>query len=415
MILRPDTLALTAVLALLTSLGPLSTDMYLPSLPSIGQYFGRSIADVQLTLSAFLFGFAAGQVFYGPLADRHGRRPVLLAGLALFMAATIACAFAPTLEVLTTARFIQALGASGPIVLARSIVRDLYAMERAGRELARMGMIMGLVPAIAPIFGGVLEVAFGWRASFLATVLFALTLLIVVAATLPETLKHRAPEAVSLRRILTIFRDIARNAGYRGYVMISACTYGGLFAFISGSSFVLQGIYGLDPRGYGFAFATAVIGYITGTIIAQRIVNRRGIEGTIHLGVWLLAAGGLAMLGAMLFGPGHIAEVLVPIVIYMIGVGLTFPQSQAGAMTLNAERAGAASSLLGLCQMSFAAAAGILLGLALGASAWPLGAAIALLGCAALVVFVATKAARDAALAASRAQDQVRPEVTSSA
>jgi DHA1 family bicyclomycin/chloramphenicol resistance-like MFS transporter len=408
MILRPDTLALTAVLALLTSLGPLSTDMYLPSLPAIGQYFGRNIADVQLTLSAFLFGFAAGQVFYGPLADRHGRRPVLLAGLVLFILATIACAFAPTLDVLTTARFAQALGASGPIVLARSIVRDLYAMERAGRELARMGTIMGLVPAIAPILGGLLEVAFGWRASFLATVLFALALLVVVATALPETLKHRAPEAVSMRRILTIFRDIARNEGYRGYVMISACTYGGLFAFISGSSFVLQGIYGLDPRAYGFAFAAAVVGYIAGTIIAQRVVNRRGIEGTIHLGVWLLAVGGLAMLGAMLFGPGHIAEALVPIVIYMVGVGLTFPQSQAGAMTLNAERAGAASSLLGLCQMSFAAAAGILLGLALGASAWPLGAAIALLGCAALLVFVVTRGARNAALAASRAGDQAR-------
>jgi DHA1 family bicyclomycin/chloramphenicol resistance-like MFS transporter len=402
MALRPDTLALTALLALLTSLGPLSTDMYLPSLPAIGRHFGSGVGEVQLTLSAFLFGFAAGQVLYGPLADRHGRKPVLIAGLALFAVASAACAAAPSIEALTTARFLQALGASGPIVLARSIVRDLYAMERAGKELARMGTIMGLVPALAPIAGGVLEVAFGWRASFVLTTAFAVALIVAVAAQLPETLKRRAPEPVSLLRILTIFRELARGRGYLGYVLISSCTYGGLFAFISGSSFVLQGAYGLGPQAYGFAFGATVVGYIGGTVIAQRIVARRGIEGTIGLGVGLLALGGLLMLAAVPFGRGHIAEVLAPMTIYTLGVGLAFPQAQAGAMTLNPERAGAASSLLGLAQMSFAAVGGILLGFVLGASTWPLAAAVALLGCGALAAFHATRTDRETALAAMR-------------
>lgn len=397
--LRPNTLALTALLAALTSLGPLSTDMYLPSLPAIGLYFGRSIADVQMTLSAFLIGFAAGQVFYGPLADRHGRRPVLLAGLGLFTAATIGCALAPNLETLIFARFVQALGASGPIVLARSIVRDLYVLERAGRELARMGMIMGLVPAIAPVIGGVLEVSFGWRASFLATFAATLALVAVVLTALPETLKARAPEPVSPLRILSIFAGLWREGGYRGYVLLACCAYGGLFAFISGSSFVLQGVYRLSPMAFGGAFASCVIGYVSGTILAQRVVGRLGIEGTIGLGVLFLAGGGAAMLLAILIGPGHFLEVVVPMIIYLVGLGLTLPQAQAGAMTPFPDRAGAASSLLGLCQMSGAALIGIAVGHALGGPAWPLGLAVASLGAAALVIFHVTGPARRLVLA----------------
>jgi DHA1 family bicyclomycin/chloramphenicol resistance-like MFS transporter len=400
--LRPDTLALTALLAALTSLGPLSTDMYLPSLPSIGLHFGRPIADVQMTLSAFLIGFAAGQVFYGPLADRHGRKPVLLAGLALFTLATIACALAQSLEVLTAARFFQALGASGPIVLARSIVRDLYVLERAGRELARMGMIMGLVPAIAPVIGGVLEVQFGWRSSFAATVLFTLVLVVVVVAVLPETLKTRAPEPVALGRIVKIFAELWREAGYRGYVLLACCAYGGLFAFISGSSFVMQGVYGLSPGLFGLAFASSVIGYVSGTILAQRVVGRLGIEGTIGLGVKFMAGGGGAMLLAILIGPGHVAEVVLPMIVYLVGLGLTLPQAMAGAMTPFPDRAGAASSLLGLCQMSFAAVVGIAVGHALGGAAWPLGLAVALLGAAGLAIYHLTGGARRAVLAQAR-------------
>ena len=148
--LRPDTLAMTAILAMLTALGPLSTDFYLPSLPEIVRVMETTVSGAQATLSSFLFGFAAGQIFWGPLSDRLGPNPVLLTGLGLFLLATLACAFSPSIEALTAARAAQALGASGPIVLGRAMVRDLYDGPRAGRELARMGMIMGLVPAVAP-------------------------------------------------------------------------------------------------------------------------------------------------------------------------------------------------------------------------------------------------------------------------
>src|SRR6478736_5211725 len=279
--LRPDTLAMTAVLAMLTALGPLSTDFYLPSLPDIVRVMQTDIAGAQATLSVFLFGFAGGQIFWGPLSDRVGRRPVLLVGLGIFMVSTLACAFAPSIEALTIARAVQALGASGPIVLSRAMVRDLYEGPRAGRELARMGMIMGLVPAIAPVLGGVLQQAFGWRSTFVATLAFAAAVVAMVTFLLPETIRNRSREPLSLGSIIRGFGTLFASRAFRVYVALTALAYGGLFAFISGSSFVLIDIHGLTPVQYGLSFSLVVLGFILGTILAQRLVARRGMDGVI--------------------------------------------------------------------------------------------------------------------------------------
>lgn len=388
--LKPDTLALTAVLALLTALGPLSTDMYLPSLPVIARDLDTSAARTQLTLSAFLLGFAVGQFVYGPVSDKVGRRPVLLFGLALFTLASVACTFAPTIEWLVAARFVQALGASGPIVLGRAIVRDLYEGPRAGRELSRMGTIMGVVPAIAPIFGGFLHDAFGWRSVFAASIVFSLGLALVVGFRLPETIRAKSAAPISFPSILRGFKSLLAHGGYRTYVGFSALAYGGLFAFISGSSFVLQGIYGLAEIPYALSFAFMVVGYMGGTVLAQRVVGRRGLDGTIKLGVTALALGGASMLLLVGLGVPSSFAVTGPMAVYAIGVGLTMPQSMASAMMPFPERAGAASSLLGICQMTFAAFVGIGLGQFLGGSALPLPAVVATTGVLALVLFLMT-------------------------
>ncbi|MDP3255106.1 MAG: multidrug effflux MFS transporter [Bosea sp. (in: a-proteobacteria)] len=394
--LRPDTLAMTAVLAMLTALGPLSTDFYLPSLPDIVRVMETDVAGAQATLSAFLFGFAAGQILWGPLSDRLGRRPVLLTGLALFTLATLACALAPSIEALTAARAIQALGASGPIVLGRAMVRDLYEGPRAGRELARMGMIMGLVPAVAPVLGGVLQQAFGWRSTFVASLAFAAVLAAVVGFLLPETLKVRSREPLSLLAIIRGFGTLLQNRAYRVYVGLTALAYGGLFAFISGSSFVLIGIHGLTPAQYGLSFGFGVLGFILGTILAQRLVGRRGMDGVIGLGVLCLAGGGLAMLLCVLTGFAGPFGVIVPMALYACGVGLTMPQAQASAMMPFPDRAGAASSFTGLCQMLFSACIGLLVGQALKSGALPLPLVMSAIGVAALILFRASAAIRTA-------------------
>ena len=196
--LRPDTLGMTVMLALLAALGPLSTDMYLPSLPAIARELSATTAETQATLSAFLLGFAVGQFAYGPVSDKAGRRPALLAGLGIFLVGSAACAFAPTIGALIAGRFLQAVGAAGPIVLARAMVRDLYEGPRAGRELSRMGTIMGVVPALAPILGGVLQGLSGWRANFWAALLCGVALALAALTALPAPAGSR--EAPSARR-----------------------------------------------------------------------------------------------------------------------------------------------------------------------------------------------------------------------
>ena len=397
--LRPNTLTLTATLALLTALGPLSTDMYLPSLPEIARVFKADTASTQLTLSFFLAGFAVGQIFYGPLSDRYGRKPILLIGFVMFLVATFLCSFAPSIEALTALRFMQALGASGPIVLARAVVRDLYEGPRAAKEMSRMGTVMGLVPAVAPIAGGFSEAFFGWRMSFFITFVLGLGLCLVVLIGLPETNRHWSKERISPLSILRGYRSLLHHHGYRTYVALSALTYGGLFAFISGSSFVLQKVYGLAVIPYGLAFGFVVVGYITGTLIAQRLVGTHGIERTIRWGVMCLASGGTAMLILVLIGTGSMLEIILPMALYTCGVGLVMPQSMAGAMAPFGDRAGTASSFLGLVQMTFAAVIGAGVGLGLQNHPTALPIAIAASGGLAAFVFLSTRKLRQASSA----------------
>ena len=395
--LRPDTLALTAVLAVLTAVGPLAIDMYLPSLPHLTAALGAEPWEGQLTLSAFLVGFAAGQVIYGPLSDARGRKPVLLASLGLFTFGSALCALAPTIETLIVARFIQALGGAGPVVLARSIVRDLYSGPRAARELARMATILGLIPAVAPLLGGLLENAFSWRATFvLLTVLLGLEML-VIAAALPETLRVRMAGAGSPRAVLASYGVLLRHRGFTTYLALTAIAFAGLFAYISTSSFILQTVYGLTAIAYGAAFAIGVIGFIGGTLAAGPLVRARGLDGAIGVGSAAVAFGGVLMLALVTLGPKTPAAVVAPMMVYLFGVGLVMPQAMASALQPFPERAGAASSLVGFAQMTFGAIVGVALGRSLGSeSVLALPVAVAFFGVATLAVFLGSAKARSA-------------------
>ncbi len=267
------------------------------------------------------------------------------------------------------------------------MARDLYEGPRAGQELARMGMIMGLVPAVAPVFGGFLHDAFGWRSTFVASLIFAGALATWLAIALPETLRAPIREPLSVRAIFSGFGHLLQNRAFRVYAGLVGLAYGGLFAFISGSSFVLMGVYGLTPVQYGLSFSFGVLGFISGTIVAQRLVMKAGIDRVIMFGVACLAGGGVVMLLLVLIGTGSSLEVTVPMALYAMGVGLTMPQGQAAAMMPFPERAGAASSFVGICQMSFAAVVGLLVGQLLKGSALPMPVMIAALGSAAFALF----------------------------
>jgi MFS transporter, DHA1 family, multidrug resistance protein len=384
--LRPDTLALTALLALLTAVGPMSVDLYLPSLPELGRVFGASVPQVQLTLSGYLLCFAIGQIVFGPISDHVGRKPVLLAALSLYVAVCLGCVFATSIEMLIALRCLQALGVAGAPVLARAIVRDLYQGVRAGRELARMGSITALAPVVAPSLGGILQSTFGWRASFLGMAALGLCAMLLVIRLLPETMKQPPKHPMSLLSIIRGYGIFLRHRTFRIYLAIVTASYGGLFAWISGSSFVLQDLYGLSPLLFGLVFAAATLGYGLGTLLAARLVVRIGIDRTIVCGGLALAAGGLAMAAAIALGATSPAALAVPMALYLCGLGLAMPQSMAGALMPFPERAGAASSLLGFLQQATASAIGIVVGQMLGSSALPLAAIIAAMGVLALAL-----------------------------
>ncbi len=390
--LRPDTFALTALLAALTAIGPLSTDLYLPSLPDIGRAFDVTSPRVQLTLSAYLIGFAAGQIVYGPVSDRLGRRPVLLVAVAIFCVGSLICTLAPSIDILIAARLLQSFGAAGAIVLARAVVRDLYSGARAGKELSVMGAIMAIAPIAGPVIGGLLHTAFGWRSAFAALLLAGLLLGLAAWLRLPETLKVRA-EPISARSILASYRALLARQDFRLYVGIASACYTGLFAWLSSASFILQDLYGLTPLAFAIMFLPSAFGYLTGALIASRIVSRIGIDRTIGFGAGALLGGGLAMIATLAVVPHSAFAIVLPVSLYTIGLGLTFPQAMAGGLSPFPERAGAASSLLGFVPQIAAAIAGITVVALLDTTAWPLAVALTLMGALTLLFWLMSRRA----------------------
>ena len=384
--LRPDTLALTALLALLTAVGPMSVDLYLPSLPELGRVFGASVPQVQLTLSGYLLCFAIGQIVFGPISDHVGRKPVLLAALSLYVAVCLSCMFATSIEMLIALRCLQALGVAGAPVLARAIVRDLYQGVRAGRELARMGSITALAPVVAPSLGGILQSTFGWRASFLGMAALGLCAIVLVIRLLPETMKQPPKHPMSLPSIIRGYGIFLRHRTFRIYLAIVSASYGGLFAWISGSSFVLQDLMACRrccsawcSRRPHWAMASARC-WRRDWSCASASTAPSCTEGWHSLPA-----------GSRWRPPSRWARPLPPRWRYRwrsISAVSAWPCRNRWRVRSCRfrERAGAASSLLGFLQQATASAIGIVVGQMLGSSALPLAAIIAAMGVLALAL-----------------------------
>lgn len=368
---------LAVLIVALTSLGPLSTDFYLPALPAIGRALGTDTAGAQLTLSVYLLGFGFGQLLIGPLSDRFGRRPVMLWGMVVFVLSSAACALAPTIETLVAARLVQAFGACVGPVLGRAVVRDVYGPHAAARVLSHVATATALAPLAAPVLGGWLSASFGWRSTFFTLTGYGLVLAVMVGTVLKETNRHPDPHAMRPSRMVANYGVLLADRVYRGALLTGCGAFAALFAFISGSPFVYIELYGMSPQQMGLAFGANVTGFMVGSVLSARLSRRLGAEEMIRSGVFLGAACGLLMAVLALAGVHHPAAIMGPMWGVTMAIGLVMPNAAALGLAGYPKMAGAAASLMGFLQMGLGAGAGMIVGHGVQASPTPLALTVA--------------------------------------
>ncbi|MBB3048018.1 DHA1 family bicyclomycin/chloramphenicol resistance-like MFS transporter [Litorivivens lipolytica] len=350
--------------------GPLSTDMYLPALPSLVAYFDTTLPAVQWTLSAYLIGFAVFHLVCGPLADRFGRKPILLGGIGLFTVACVGCALAESVESLVIWRFIQGVSACVGPTLGRAMARDIYGPTQAAKALGYMAAIMAIAPVIAPLLGGWMMTFTGWQAIFWSLAVYGLLAFTTVWLVLPETLVK--PTELKLAVILANYRVLLTHRHFLVAALGIATMYSGAFAFISGSSFVLIDFMGVPPEQFGWWFMLIVAGYMGGSLYTARMAHQLDPMQTMMGGALLagVSAGVMALLSAL--GWHHPLAVVLPMVFYTAAVGITMPQAMSVALAPFADMAATASALLGFLQMGTAALAGAFVGIHLDGTAAPM-------------------------------------------
>jgi DHA1 family bicyclomycin/chloramphenicol resistance-like MFS transporter len=384
---RPSIARLAVVLGSLAAFGPLSIDMYLPGLPSLASDFRSDTAAAQLTLSLFFVGLAFGQAFYGPIADRVGRKRPLIFGCTLYAAASLACALAPSIELLLVARLAQAIGGCAGMVLSRSVVRDLFEQRDAARMFSFLMLVMGLAPITAPLIGGQLLTLFGWRAIFGVLTGFGVLCLLMVVVGLPETLLAERRVRATLGQALGVYGRLLADRQFVGYALAGGFVSAAMFAYISGSPFVFIEIYGLAPQHYGYVFGANALGLVIASQINRWLLGRWRSETILSVVLLVDVVAGLWLLLVAATRFGGLPGLLAPLFICIASVGLISPNTTAIAMEPHGQIAGSASALLGTLQFILGAGVGALVGALYNGTALPMAAAIAACELAALAVF----------------------------
>ena len=387
--LRRTGLLVTFILGGLTATPPLAMDMYLPSLPEVTTSLHAPAASVQLTLTACLAGMAVGQLLIGPMSDRWGRRRPLLAGLAVYVVATVLCGIAPSLEFLVAFRLVQGLAGSAGIVIARAVVRDLYDGVAMARFFSTLMLISGVAPIIAPLIGGQILRVTDWRGVFAVLTVVGIALAGLVWFRLPETLDPADRHGGGVGEALRSMRTLLADRVFTGYVLTGGFAFAALFAYIAASPFVIQEIYGASPQTFSLLFGVNSIGLvIVGQINGKMLVGRVSMDKVLalSLAVVTLAATALLLMATGAFGEAGLFPVATALFVLMSAMGLAMPNTQTLALMRTRHSAGAASALLGTTSFLIGAVASPLVGIAGEETAVPmavvqLAAALVAVGC----------------------------------
>lgn len=379
----PFSAKLIAVLALLAAVAPLAIDMYLPAFPEMAEEFDTSASAIQLTLTTFLLGMAIGQLVFGPLSDRFGRRPLLLVGTLACAVFSAASALAPTIELLAGARFVQGFAGAAGIVLGRAVIADRAEGVAAAKLFSLLVVINAVAPIIAPLVGGVIVTNVGWRAVYWVlaglSVLMFLAVLLLVAETHPVERRTQGGATAMLRDA----REVLRNRRYVGYTLAYAFAFGVMFAYISASPFVLQNVHGMSTGWYTVAFTANAIGLVIGSIANDNIVRRIGSGRTLRIGLTILASMSVLMLINSLAGPAMWVT-LILLWCTMSSLGLIIANATTLALGQAQRAAGTGSALLGALQFLLAAAIAPLVGIGGEDTAVPMAVAMVVSGVIAL-------------------------------
>lgn len=383
------------VLGALIAIGPLTIDTYLPALPAITRDLAASESAVQGTLTGILLGMGLGQLLIGPLADAIGRRRPLIAGLSLHIAASVFCAFAPTIELLTVGRVLQGLGNAAVAVVAMAMVRDRFAGSAAATMLSRLMLVMGLAPVLAPTLGGAILQVASWQGVFALLAVAGASMLTLAVFALRETLPVERRRRLALRPIVTTYAALLRDRTFVGLVLISGLMFATLFSYIGGSSFVLQEVYGLSVAQFGLAFGLNSLGFLAGSQVNPFLLKRFEPQVLVRAGVTIGAASAAALLAAAATGVGGLPLVLAPLWFLLFACGLTLPNTPALALSRHGEAAGTAAALLGASQFVIGGAAAPLIGAMGSSSAVPMALVMAVTAALALLVATLTLRPRD--------------------
>ncbi len=372
----PAASVMVLTLALLLGIQPVTTDLFLPALPTITDGFGASMVQAQLTLTALLLAFGISQLFWGPLSDRFGRRPILLAGLSAYVVAAVASALAPSMMWLIVFRSVQGAAMGAAVMCARAIVRDAYTPAEGARTMSKGLSGLGIIACLCAPLGGLLSDLYNWRVALLAVAVFGAVCFGLVALRFTETLKHKNPHALQATGLLRMWGTIIRNPTFIAYCALSIGCYGGLFTFLAASSFVFIQALGLSKTQYGIVMFSVSFVYLVGTFLCRRLLVRYGVRRSVAIAGVLTLTGGTTMGLLALLGVHTVWAVVVPMWLFMLGHGVHQACSQSGAVGPFPHAAGAASALNGFLMMVAAFAMGAWLGRYMDGTVQPMAYAI---------------------------------------